>query len=138
LTEWLRASPFRSKLERLSCAQQSQLARVLPELPASRFESPLEFGEIWRRRHFFEALSQAIFSAPQPIALFIDDLQWCDPDTIEWLHYLVRSKSQESLLIAAAARFEELDTTHPATIMLDALVRSGRATLIALEPFMSE
>jgi DNA-binding SARP family transcriptional activator/predicted ATPase len=138
LTEWLRAPPFRSKLERLSSAQQSQLARVLPELPASRSEPPLAFGEIWQRRHFFEALSQAIFSAPRPIALFIDDLQWCDPDTIEWLHYLVRSKSQESLLIAAGVRFEELDATHPATTMLDALVRSGRATQIALEPFKSE
>jgi DNA-binding SARP family transcriptional activator len=130
LTEWLRAPPFRGKLERLSSEQQSQLALLLPELPASRSESPPALGEIWQRRHFF--------SAPQPIALFIDDLQWCDPDTIEWLHFLVRSRSQESLLIAAALRFEELDATHPATTMLDALVRSGRVTQIALEPFKSE
>ena len=37
-----------------------------------------------------------------------------------------------------SGRFEELDATHPATTMLDALVRSGRATQIALQPFQSE
>lgn len=96
-----------------SPAQRSQLARVLPELllQGHEVETLGAFTEIWQRHLFFEALARALLSARQPILLSIDDLQWCDPETIEWLHYVLRSNPNACLLIAATVRLEELGMT---------------------------
>ena len=64
-----------------------------------------EFG---RRQRFFEALARATFAAPQPLLLLLDDLQWCDQETLEWLHYLLRFDPAARLLIVGTVRAEEL------------------------------
>lgn len=140
VADWLRSPPFRAKLDGLSLEQQSQLARVLPELLAEshQVETPQPFAESWQRHHFFEALARAVLSAPQPVVLFIDDLQWCDPETVEWLHYILRSNPEACLMIAAAVRLEEVGMEHPAIAVLNALARDNRVSEIALEPLALE
>ena len=137
--DWLRSPPFRAKLDGFSPAQHSQLARVLPELLVGReVETPLAFTETWQRHHFFEALARALLSAPSPVLLFIDDLQWCDAETIEWLHYLLRSNPDACLMIAAAVRLDDVGVEHPATAVLNALTRGNRVSEIALKPLTAE
>jgi DNA-binding SARP family transcriptional activator/tetratricopeptide (TPR) repeat protein len=140
VAEWLRSPPFRTKLGGISPAQRSQLARVLPELLADghQVETPQPFIETWQRHHFFEVLARALLSAQRPIVLFIDDLQWCDPETIEWLHYVLRSNPDACLMIAAAVRLDEVGVEHPATAVLNALTRHNRVSEIALEPLSAE
>jgi predicted ATPase len=142
VADWLRSPRFRAKLDGLSPAQHSQLTRVLPELLGEGREAgtpqPQPFTESWQRHHFFEALARAVLSAPQPIVLFIDDLQWCDPETIEWLHYLLRSNPDASLLIAAAVRLEDVDIEHPVTAVVNALARDNRVSEIALGALSAE
>lgn len=41
------------------------------------------------------------FAARQPLALFFDDLQWCDSATVEWLDQLVRANAPGSILVIA-------------------------------------
>ena len=48
--------------------------------------------ESWQRLHFYEALNAAFRGAAKPLLLLIDDLQWCDQDSLEWLHSLFRSE----------------------------------------------
>jgi DNA-binding SARP family transcriptional activator/predicted ATPase len=140
VADWLRSPPFRATLQGLPPAQQSQLARVLPELlvAAPEVETPQPFTETWQRHHFFETLARALLGAPQPVVLFIDDLQWCDSETIEWLHYVLRSNPDAGLMIAAAIRLEEIGIEHPVTAVLNALTRDHRVSEIALEPLSIE
>jgi DNA-binding SARP family transcriptional activator len=140
VADWLRGSPFRAKLDGLSPAQLSQLARVLPELlvPGREIETPQPFTETWQRHHFLETLARAVLSAPQPVVLLIDDLQWCDPETIEWLHYVLRSNPDAGLMVAAGVRLDEVEMEHPATAVLNALARDNRVSEIALGPLSAE
>ncbi len=46
--------------------------------------------EEWQRQHFFEALARGLLrvgtshsSYSQPLLLLLDDLQWCDNETLE-------------------------------------------------------
>ena len=93
IAEWLRAAPLRAACARMPQSQLAELARVLPEIlvenPAIQRPGPLT--ESWERHHLYESLTAAFAKAARPLLLWIDDLQWCDPDSFEWLHAFFRS-----------------------------------------------
>ncbi len=114
----------------------TEVARLLPELLAERpdlprYESVTEYGQ---RQRFFEALARAILAASQPLLLLIDDLQWCDQETLEWLHFLLRFDPMARLLVVGCARAEELPPHHPLLTLLLHLRTTTGVTEIALQP----
>ncbi len=72
---------------------------------------PEPITEYGQRQRFFEALARAILYPKYATLLLVDDLQWCDHETIEWLHFLLRFDPQLPLLVLATMRSEEM---HPA------------------------
>lgn len=136
VTEWLRSSALRERLLRLDVTWLSELSRVLPELRAERPDLPVPepISEYGQRQRFFEALARSVLAAPQPLVLLVDDLQWCDRETIEWLHYLLRFDPRARMLVVGTARDEEIPGQHPLRGLLLHL-RAGRipVTEIALE-----
>jgi DNA-binding SARP family transcriptional activator/predicted ATPase len=131
--DWLRTPLVRGKWQELPAVQRSQLARVLPEILAAQPDvaPPPPFTEAWQKRHFFEAMARAVLAPRPPLLLAVDDLHWCDPETLEWLQFLLRLDPSAPLLCAATARSEELDS-------LRAVLRAEFVTEIALEPLDAE
>jgi DNA-binding SARP family transcriptional activator/predicted ATPase len=140
VADWLRCPPFQPVLDGLPAPQLSQLARVMPGILIDRPDvpPPAPFTESWQRAHFFEALARALLAAPQPLLAFIDDVQWCDPETIEWLHYLLRSDPKARVMVLATARTGDVGTDHPVAGMLRDLRRSERGAEIALGPLSAD
>ncbi|MBC8076967.1 MAG: 6-hydroxy-D-nicotine oxidase, partial [Chloroflexales bacterium] len=64
----------------------------------------------------------------------IDDLQWCDQETIEWLHFLLRFDPHARLLVVGTARAEEVPPQHPLRALLLSLRSTAHVTELALEP----
>jgi predicted ATPase len=75
-----------------------------------------------------------LLAAPQPLLLLIDDLQWCDQETLQWLHFLLRFDTSSRLLIIGTARTEELVSTHPVADWLVHLRSEGSVSELALDP----
>jgi DNA-binding SARP family transcriptional activator/predicted negative regulator of RcsB-dependent stress response len=136
VSEWLRSTALSSNLARLEDVWRIEVARILPELRAARpgLPQPAPMTEFGDRQRFFEGLARALFTAPQPLLLLIDDLQWCDRETIEWLHFLSRFDPGARLLVLGTAREEELDAAHPLPPLLRQLRSASQLTEIALEP----
>lgn len=135
VTDWLRSEGLRVPLRQLDEVWLAEVARILPELlteqPAlPRYESVTE----GQRQRFFEALAHAILAAPQPLLLVLDDLHWCDHETLAWLHFLLRFDPAARLLVIGCAREEELPPHHPLHTLLLHLRNSTPVTEIALEP----
>lgn len=140
IAEWLRAKPLRAACPHLPHRQLEELVRVLPEIltddPAMPRPRPMNEG--WERSHFFEALHAAFAHAPHPLLLVIDDLQWCDPETIDYLLSMFRSNQAGKVLMVATIRSEETDRNHPATRMRLELSRLAQVTEIPLLPLSAQ
>ena len=95
--------------------------------------------EAWQRQRLFRALAQAVLGdgdgdAPPPLLLAVEDLQWCDRETLDWLHYLLRFDPEAHLMVVGTCRPEELGDDCPLAAALPALHRDARLTEIELGP----
>lgn len=106
LTDWLRTDTLQEALRGLDGVWLTEVARLLPELLVERpvLRPPEALTQGWQRQRLFEALSRAVLAAKQPLLLVMDDLQWCDTETQEWLHHLARFDPSAGLLIVGAVR----------------------------------
>ncbi len=144
--EWLRAPAVHAHLPTLAPTWRTELARLLPELlmedPALPAPEPLT--QSWQRRHLFEALTLALLVGRQPLLLLLDDLQWCDHETLEWLHFVLRFTYNAPpadippvrlLLIGTARLPDEVPVDHPLQTLLTGLQQSSHLTQLALARF---
>lgn len=133
---WLRSRAVCAGLLQLDPLWLGEVARLLPELalarPEIRRSTPV--AERLQRRQLFEALARAVLAVNCPLLLVLDDLQWCDRDTLDWLHYLLRFEPTPQLLVVATVRVEEVDTSAEALELLEVLRHTGRMVQIELGP----
>ena len=81
-------------------------------------------ADAWQRHRFFEGLARAVLSTGRPALLVLDDLQWCDEDTLAWLQLLLHLGRDHPLLVVAATRRDEMEGNAELTETLRVL-RSG-------------
>ncbi len=74
----------------------------------------------------------ALGDAEHPLALFVDDLQWADPASLELLGTLMSTRDARYLLVIGAYRSEEVGKSHPLTQCVDEMVRA-RAPLTRID-----
>ncbi len=132
---WLRAEALRTALLGLTDVWLTEVARFVPELLAEKpgLPPPSPLMERWQRQRLFEALARAVLVTHQPLLLLLDDLQWCDRETLEWLHFLLRFDPQAQLLVVATARLEEMGADHPLESLQVTLRRGGHVTELLLD-----
>lgn len=116
-----------------------ELARLLPEILIEHpdLPPPEPLTERWQRLRLFEALAHAVLTGRRALLLFLDDLQWCDCDTLDWLAYLLQAdaapKAAVQLLVVATLRQGEGDDAALRP-WIAGLRGTGRVAEIALEP----
>ena len=133
---WLRARPAPS----LEPVWRAELVQLLPELQPGQAElsPPVPRTSALRRQRLFEALARAILGSraipggPQPLLLLLTGLQWCDQETLELIHYLLRFDPAARLLIVGTCRLEETVGDRRLSSLLRDLRRDGQLREIEL------
>jgi DNA-binding SARP family transcriptional activator/tetratricopeptide (TPR) repeat protein len=134
VVDLLRSDALRSHIETLDTVWRAELARLLPELrDASQSSAPHQSGDPAQRHRLFDAVSRAILAGDRPRLLIIDDLQWCDAETIEWVGFVVRSGRTAPILIVGTVRWEEIPPQHPLVGLVDALGHDQAVTTVPLD-----
>jgi len=115
----------------------SELSRLLPELRQLRpdLPEPVQVSGEAARQRLFEAVARFLSAYPaDSLLLFLDDLQWADPSTLDLLHYLVRQLVDRPVWIAGTYRPEEVGLSHRLTRLRQGLGRDRMANHLTLEP----
>ncbi|MFC5948011.1 ATP-binding protein [Pseudonocardia lutea] len=134
--DWLRSGPVSAHLHALDTASLVELARLLPELRAERPDLPevLPSAEVGGRRHLLDAVVRGLTAVRRPLLLVVDDLQWCDADTLDLCGYLVQSAPSAPVLVTGTLRDDEVGEAHPVTLLRGRLARAGTLSVIPLGP----
>lgn len=134
VAKWLRSETVQPVFHRLGRRQLGECSRLLPELQEQRpdLPHPAPLTEPWQRQHLFSCLAQTFLQLRQPVLLFIDDLPWCDQDSLDWLHYLLQFAPQSRLMLLTCARSEDVTANHPLRPWQQALDGDGRLSKITL------
>jgi len=74
-------------------------------------------------------------AAQRPTAIFIDDLQWADEDSLRMLRYVVRAVASSPILLVAGVRPAEIAFVMEAVTLLADLERMGLLRRIKLARF---
>lgn len=111
VVDWLRSDALGPGLRELDDIWLAEIARILPELRLEHPDLPAAqpVSDGWERRRLFDALTRAVRACPSPVLLVLDDLQWTDQPTLEWLRYLLRQAGDDQLLVAVTIRNEEIE-----------------------------
>ena len=99
----------------------------VPELPPQHAQS--RFQSVFRR-------FLGVFARPEhPLALFLDDLQWLDPATLDLVADMLTQPEARHLLLIGAYRDNEVDAAHPLARRLEMIRQAGaRLQEISLAP----
>lgn len=143
IVEWLRSPALRQAQLTLDDHLLVEVARLLPEIRQARPTLPAAeaMTDSWQRRRLFEALAHALLARRQAQLLFLDDLQWADPETLEWLLFLLLSEQNSNrsrtatapFLLVATLRSEEVIDNRRLTPLLRELRRNGLITELKLD-----
>jgi DNA-binding winged helix-turn-helix (wHTH) protein len=104
---------------------------------------PARFEELQRRvtgaaqarmlREIIEALEA--LAAEAPVLLTLDDLQWSDPSTLDFVAMLAHRREPARIVVVATYRASELLPGSPLARVTDELVAHRQATCVHLQPF---
>jgi len=140
VAEWLRDPSLQPRLAALDDPARIEVGRILPALLAAHphLAAPGPLTEAWQRTRLFDALARATLGPPgehrQPLLLLLDDLQWIDRETLDWLAYLLRYNACAPLLIVCTVRPQEVDRDHPLTLFRLTHLQAGLLREIPLLP----
>jgi DNA-binding SARP family transcriptional activator/tetratricopeptide (TPR) repeat protein len=133
VVDLLRADALRSHIDTLGTVWRAELARLLPELlEASQPPAPIRSGDLAQRHRLFDAVGRAIVG-DRPRLLIIDDLQWCDAETIELIGFVIHSGQTAPVLIVGTVRSEEIPEHHPLVGLVNALGHDKAVTTVPLD-----
>jgi DNA-binding SARP family transcriptional activator/class 3 adenylate cyclase len=141
LLDYVRGEPqavLRSRLDDLL----PELARILPELRTRLLDipEPMVSDAEGQRLRLFSTVAQVLerVSASSAIVLILDDLHWADDASLQLLHYLLRQRGLDRVLIVGTYRTEEVTSETPLA-QLEAEARDAAwAELFPLMPLEEE
>lgn len=102
-----------------------ELALIIGPQPTVAELPPAEARN--RLQMVLTAFLRVFASDGHPVVLFLDDLQWSDVPTLEFLRRLVTSRELSHLLLIGAYRDHEVGVGHPLRLLLDDL--AGRENI---------
>ena len=136
VADWLRNPAVRPAIAALDDAWQIEVGRLVPtdHHRGEDVTSDRSMLDAWRRHRFFEGLARALIGAGRPTLLILDNLHWCDEETLAFLGFCVALDSEAQLLVTATLRDDGSDDDAAPADWVAGMRASGLLTELTLAP----
>ena len=135
VADWLRNPAVQAATATLDLAWRAEVGRLVPSGGhGGRRASSRAMADAWQRHRFFEGLARALLAVGRPLMLVLDNLQWCDQATLEFLTFCLGLAPDARVMVAATLRDDNL---HQDAELADWIVRmraTGLLTELSLSP----
>jgi hypothetical protein len=110
VADWLRNPAVHSAAATLDPAWRAEVGRlVAAEGHGGRGTGSRAMVDAWQHHRFFEGLARALMAVDRPLLLVLDNVQWCDQETLAFITFCLGLASGAQLLVAATLRNDSLD-----------------------------
>ncbi len=136
VADWLRNPAVRSAASALEPAWRGEVERLVPsgEGRAEPVVGSRAMVDAWQRHRFFEGLARALIGAGRPILLILDNLQWCDQETLAFLAFCLALDPAARMLITGTLRDDGTDDDPDLADWTVGIRASGLLTELSLGP----
>jgi DNA-binding SARP family transcriptional activator len=138
VADWLRNPAVQSAITTLDDAWRAEVGRLVP--PSSGGGAPHGRGsqamaDAWQRHRFFEGLARALLAVARPTLLVLDNVQWCDQETLEFVTFCLGLAPNAQLLVATTLRNDGPGDDPVIADWADRIRATGLLTEVSLSPF---
>ncbi|MGI9008744.1 MAG: ATP-binding protein [Streptosporangiaceae bacterium] len=136
VADWLRHPAVRSATTSLEPAWRSEVDRLVPSGP-SRTEpvaGSRSMVDAWQRHRFFEGLGRALIGTGRPVLLVLDNLQWCDQETLVFLAFCLGLDPAARILVTGTLREDGPDENADLSEWTASIRASGLLSELPLGP----
>jgi DNA-binding SARP family transcriptional activator len=110
VADWLRTPAVQAATAALDPAWRAEVGRLLPAGgPGERAADYRAMADAWQRHRFFEGLARAVIAVGRPVLLVLDNVQWCDLETLAFVTFLLGLAPATPVLVAGTLRDDTLD-----------------------------
>ncbi|EME62841.1 SARP family transcriptional regulator [Rhodococcus ruber BKS 20-38] len=136
VADWLRTPSVQPALAALDPIWRAEVDRLVPSGttrpdPGAGFRAMVD---AWQRLRFFEGLARALIGGGRPVLLTLDNIQWCDPETLTFLTFCLSLISDAPLMVAATARTDDTDESRDLEQWAVRMRTTGLLTDLPLRP----
>ena len=135
VADWLRNDAVQSATVTLDPAWRAEVGRLVPARGhGGRGTGPRATADAWQRHRFFEGLARALMAVGRPLLLVLDNMQWCDQETLAFITFCLGLADDAQLLVAATLREDNLDEDRELVDWTVRMRATGLLTELSLSP----
>ena len=135
VADWLRSPAVQSAAATLDPAWRAEVGRLVPkEGHEERGAGLRSMADAWQRHRFFEGLARALIAVGRPTLLVLDNMQWCDQETLAFLTFFLGLAAGTPVLVAGTLRNDIRDQDPELADWLMRMRATGLLTELSLSP----
>jgi DNA-binding SARP family transcriptional activator len=135
VADWLRNDAVQAAVATLDHAWRTEVGRLIPaETDGDRRTGSKGTAGAWQRHRFFEGMARALIAVRRPLLLVLDNMQWCDQETLAFITFCLGLADDARLLVAATLRQDDLDEDPELAGWIIRMRATGLLTEIPLGP----
>ncbi|HUK73133.1 MAG TPA: AAA family ATPase [Streptosporangiaceae bacterium] len=135
VADWVRNPAVQSAVATLDPAWRAEVDRLVPSgSRGQRGAGSRAMVDAWQRHRFFEGLARALLAVGRPMLLVLDNMQWCDQETLAFLTFCLGLVPGAPVLVAATLRNDNLDEDLELVAWTVRMRATGLLTELSLSP----
>jgi DNA-binding SARP family transcriptional activator len=132
VADWLRNPVVQSAAATLDPASRAEVGRLVPT--GGHGSGTRALADAWQRHRFFEGLARALQAVGRPLLLVLDNMHWCDQETLAFVTFCLTRAEGTPLLVAGTVRGDGHDDGHELADWTVRMRATGLLTELPLTP----